>query len=614
MATLSAKQIAKVAINVGFTGDGLRTAVAVALAASGGVADKVAGQRVGVWQILIGATGHTNWTQAWLEEASNNVLAAYNLSNGGASWKSFPVFTSGAYKAQLAAARAGVEAAGTGAGLVFAMAPALAGAASGGTGGGSSAGASAAAGGGAAATQDYDPRVKLGNIYLHGGKVPADIAAQVTSADVTWGTDQVTQLSIHLEDPGFLVYRGAYFEKGQPVLYREPGDGINPDVNLQFRIVGLTLHPGSAGTGGLDVVGRSQTVWALRRRRGALVMPKASPSDFVAAECKKVGAKYVVQPSPKRGHVARDVKQKGQEEQTGAAEVPSSWSTFVRLASELGYICYEYQDVVYFGKPTWLIAQDKTPMEVAIPQAGAPQLLVPRNMPTIDMSEDAVVPVTITDLEVEKRRFVGCHPGGGLKLSGLPPLNDVYLCTAMTYPLMGTAGLQLSAQTPKNPPKQPPTKTVAKGGKTATHDTDNTGTASSSGGATQVGGKSAAAFVAMAITASSAAYVYGAEASVSDAHPSALDCSELVQWALGRIGVPFVDGSTAQYDACQKISVAQAFTTKGALLHMDGHIGISMGDGTHSVEARNPTEGVGIFDGHQIAWTGGGLVPGLAYG
>ena len=53
--------------------------------------------------------------------------------------------------------------------------------------------------------------------------------------------------------------------------------------------------------------------------------------------------------------------------------------------------------------------------------------------------------------------------------------------------------------------------------------------------------------------------------------------------------------------------------TRGALLYKPGHIGISLGDG-RSVEARNPTDGVGIFRAADIAWTQGGLVPGLRYG
>jgi hypothetical protein len=86
-----------------------------------------------------------------------------------------------------------------------------------------------------------------------------------------------------------------------------------------------------------------------------------------------------------------------------------------------------------------------------------------------------------------------------------------------------------------------------------------------------------------------------------------------VQWALGRVGVAFVDGSSSQIAACKPISVATALRTRGALLYKVGHIGISLGDG-RSIEARNPSAGVGVFRAADIAWTHGGLVPALRYG
>jgi cell wall-associated NlpC family hydrolase len=137
--------------------------------------------------------------------------------------------------------------------------------------------------------------------------------------------------------------------------------------------------------------------------------------------------------------------------------------------------------------------------------------------------------------------------------------------------------------------------------------------------------QSADGFVQTALTQSGDKYVYGAEASASNPNPSAFDCSELVEWALARIGLRFVDGAENQYRTCKgagkEISVAQAVSTRGALLFRIGngprngqsgnHVGISQGNG-QTIEARGRAYGVGQWSATSgRTWTHGGLVPGL---
>ena len=455
---------------------------------------------------------------------------------------------------------------------------------------------------------DRDPRkrVKEG-LWVHGGKVDEKVSAFMVSASLSWSTTATTQLQVEFIDPEFALFKTGLFEKGTALLYREKGA-----LDLDLRITAIDIGPGSAGTGGFTVNARSSIVTLLKRRTGPKVMKKTSPSEFVQAECAAVGAKCVAQESPKRGAVARDVKgKKGNDDGGGKSAKMSSWTTFSRLATELGYYMFEFAGTVYFGKPKWLIEQDKNPLEVALPLPGAPLKLAARSIPSISVSEDSDVPVTISGVELEPYRYKEARPGGAMRLKGLPPYNEEYLITSLTLPLIGTGPLTLEASTPKNPEPQPPAPPAPK--PTGGGGVYDPAVAAVPGAPVPVtGGRSGAQFVAIAITASNASYVYGAEASSSDPSPSALDCSELVQWALGRMGVVYVDGSSAQYAASNKISVSQAFATRGALLWKEGHIGISMGDG-RSVEARNPSDGVGIFRAADIAWAGGGLVPGLAY-
>jgi cell wall-associated NlpC family hydrolase len=597
--TLTARQIARVAYTAGFRGDGLVTAVAVALAESSGRVEVVNSIGcVGLWQINqpVHVAAHPKWTRAWLQVASHNAEAAFTLSARGTRWNPWSAYTSGAYKKFLATARE--------ASTNLATSP-------------SNPNPGGADWGPGADGKDKDnpdkpeppdtvedpnPRVRLGRVFVHGNKLDAEIAEVVTDASLSWSTTEVTQLSLTVNDPGFVLWRKGIFAKGVALLYREPG---MKDVEL--RISATSLDGGAGGLGGFTVLARSKGVQALRRRRGPKVMKKASPTDFVKAECKAVGLEVVAQSTATRGQVARDVPAKGDEDSQGA-DKPSSWTTFLRLAEEVGFVCFEFMGTVYFGKPTWLIEQDKEPVQVALPLPGSEEAWMSRTMPTIDDSEDASAPVSVSGIELEPGRLGEVRPGGALRLRGLPPFNDKYLITSVTLPLLGTAGIDVSAETPINPEPQPPEPS---GGSSGRYDDGKAGSESAAS-AVQAGSKSALDFVRIAISASSASYVFGAEALSSDPSPSALDCSELVQWALGRMGIAFTDGSANQIAAARKITVATALKTRGALLYKVGHIGISMGDG-RSVEARNPSDGVGIFRAADIAWTAGGLVPGLRY-
>lgn len=106
-------------------------------------------------------------------------------------------------------------------------------------------------------------------------------------------------------------------------------------------------------------------------------------------------------------------------------------------------------------------------------------------------------------------------------------------------------------------------------------------------------------------------YIFGYEVNLKDSNPKAYDCSEIIEWGLFQLGIKFPDGSLAQINACQKISVAQAIATPGALLWRPGHIAVSRGDGT-TIEAKGKNYGVGVFSAHG-RFTRGGLIIPLSY-
>lgn len=135
----------------------------------------------------------------------------------------------------------------------------------------------------------------------------------------------------------------------------------------------------------------------------------------------------------------------------------------------------------------------------------------------------------------------------------------------------------------------------------------------------------AGSFLKIAMSQAGKQYIYGADPSATQANPGAFDCEGLTRWAAARMGINIPAGATFQYRFLQQrgttMDVQQALHTPGALLfHFgsnpdqgvppDGHVGISVGDGIHVMQAKGHAYGTNVFpDGGYFNYAG--MVPGL---
>ncbi|MEV6906098.1 transglycosylase SLT domain-containing protein [Amycolatopsis sp. NPDC051071] len=121
MTKLTPEQIARHAHDAGFRGEGLTTAVAVALAESGGNTRAhnatPPDNSYGLWQInMLGGMGPERRRQfdlgsnSELFDPATNAKAANKISHDGRSWTPWSTFTNGAYRCYLPAARKAAEA------------------------------------------------------------------------------------------------------------------------------------------------------------------------------------------------------------------------------------------------------------------------------------------------------------------------------------------------------------------------------------------------------------------------------------------------------------------------------------------------------------------------
>ncbi|KAA9148161.1 transglycosylase SLT domain-containing protein [Amycolatopsis acidicola] len=116
MSKLSAEEIAQHAYKAGFRGDALTTAVAVAMAESGGNTKAhnatPPDNSYGLWQVnMLGGLGPARRKEYGIDsnselfDADENAKAAYKISGHGKSFGPWSTYTNGAYKKHLTEAR-----------------------------------------------------------------------------------------------------------------------------------------------------------------------------------------------------------------------------------------------------------------------------------------------------------------------------------------------------------------------------------------------------------------------------------------------------------------------------------------------------------------------------
>lgn len=122
MPTLSIEQVARVALNSGWSGEAAAIATAIAMAESGGRTDARGdttittgtwGPSIGLWQIRsLNAQRGSGGQRDELANTDPNVNGrhAFQISNSGSNWRPWSVYSSGAYRAHLGRARIAVGA------------------------------------------------------------------------------------------------------------------------------------------------------------------------------------------------------------------------------------------------------------------------------------------------------------------------------------------------------------------------------------------------------------------------------------------------------------------------------------------------------------------------
>lgn len=556
---------------------------------------------VGLFQI--NAPVHRKYDARRLKEADYNAKAAREIygSQGLPAWEAY---TNGSYKKFVASAKRGVAQASSVVGGVdvpksanATQAPAIT--------YGPVAPQDVRAGVGVPLVAAKESASPLAPLRIYGSRMWGDYSRLIIGAPTfEAGVETVPNIKFSIADPdGNLLFKhNNVFRKGARVQY----------ADLDLRIDSIAFEPGSHGTGQITLTAIDDIVYGLMNLTGAKTASGWSATQWLHTELYLAGlspAKSLLgEAVVTQSQISRDVPD--QQGATGGGTRPSSWTTQLRLAKELGKRCFISGKRIVFGSSQFAMrwcAPGAIQLSYHALTSGERWLSLPTaSYATIGDRSD----ILEVSGKVPFNRALFFRPGVPVAVRNTPSVAGdkfrTFMCTKIAYTL-GTDvdGADVELTLPVDPPKEPPSSPAANAGSTSS------GTSVSGGGADgQV-----AKFVSLALGQAGSRYSFGAEASPSDPDPRAFDCSELVEWAAARAGIsPRVpDGSAAQQSHCERhgtmISIATARRTKGALIFMPGHVAISLGNGK-TIEAMTPSQGVrqGNFD--RRGWKAAAKIPG----
>lgn len=281
---------------------------------------------------------------------------------------------------------------------------------------------------------------RISAVHVAEARLPRDMAELVTAASLSLSTSQTSQLQLTFADPQLALIAQGYLPKRTQLSYA--------GLALEVAVREIVSIGGGAGAPGLQITARATAVQRLKRRIGPRVWAGLSYTQWLHSEATAVGARFVGQPSPRQAHVIRKADK--------GSPAESSWDTATRGAGELGFIVFEAAGVVYFGRPSWIVAtQPRHVVHWAGNGAAAhPQLL---GVPSVRDSDDDRSNGLTGTLTATIALAETLPPGHGLSLTGLGPFSAApFLITDLTVDLLNQATANtVSYATPVDPAPQP---------------------------------------------------------------------------------------------------------------------------------------------------------------
>lgn len=268
-------------------------------------------------------------------------------------------------------------------------------------------------------------------MWLGDGALPVQVRQAVTEASIELTTDMASKFTVtFLDDPDLRLFREGVGKVGVPMSWKGA---------WKWSVTARSLG-GDASKPTVTVTALPAGVVRLQGRKGAYAWKNLSASEVVIREAAAAGMTAVTERTPRRARITRVRDATTQE---------TSWSMFGRLADESGFLVFESQNLIWFGRPSWIIAKSTW----FTLKRGGPHII---GLPELTVAENGDTGPAAS-IVVPRETLPSFIPGRVIVLDGYGSEFDrAYMIGSLTYTFDDRSDIPISLITPVDPVPQDP--------------------------------------------------------------------------------------------------------------------------------------------------------------
>ena len=288
------------------------------------------------------------------------------------------------------------------------------------------------------------------NEYLYIGEIGDEnalIRESVISAQFDLTAKMVSELQLHVYDPGFKMLNSNYFMIGRRVAFVLPdtievedSEGDTTAISIetvQFEIAAVSAEHASSDT--VRITARSRKMQQMRREKGQESFGKISPTAFAAATAAKFGLEFFGEDTPVDGNIVREQNEQKDE---------STFDVLSRLAREAEFMFFEANGVLFFASEEFIL--DRQPsIEINVPSNEddpffASNLTVRRSADSTDSAATCNVNL------LKSTSSITVFPGLGVTIKGLNNFDKKFMVDRVSYDTSKSGFVSISGTCPED--------------------------------------------------------------------------------------------------------------------------------------------------------------------
>lgn len=166
-----------------------------------------------------------------------------------------------------------------------------------------------------------------------------EFAQSVMEIKVSYTVNGCSELSVRVADEKLTMWNNNYFQIGTPVKFK----------NDVFEIASTELEPGEGDYVFVTLQLRTQAVQQMKKNRTPQSFRSATGFEFARKVAKEYNLTFIGEEPKGIKQAAIKVKSKNNRE--------SVWDVLQRSASDISFLCFVTDGIMFFGSPNWLLGR-----------------------------------------------------------------------------------------------------------------------------------------------------------------------------------------------------------------------------------------------------------------